>query len=289
MKTSLLTLLVCLLATSASFSAELVGSVSDARKKAKETKADYVVLAYGGDWDKFGKMFKERLWANPELLSQLTPSTLATEMTWPENPTKEEQEKRKELIKDFGENPRSLPAIFFFDQEGFCYASLTGAQMSKKPAELAKQLKDTQKLREKRDAMLSQASTLSGAEKAKILGLSGEIPGLNRQKNLVDELKKCDPDDKSGYQKRFTFDPWKYHKLLEGPLEDGAKELDAMVADPAYTAEQKQIILGIKSTLQRKNKADKAQIKATFEKMKALDPNSVFGKSADKAIQEYAK
>lgn len=289
MKTLSLSLFAALLLSSPLFAVETAPTVTDAMAKAKEIKSDYLVFVYGGDWDGFGKSYKERVWAKPETLSLAQPNTIVTEYTYPEHPTEAEKEARKQLQKDFGQGTSSVPSLYFFDKNQFCYATLHGDKMDKNPLLLAKRIKEAQDLRNKRDEYLAQAEKLSGVEKAKLLGTAYDIQGLNRPKEAVDELKKCDPDDASGYQKRFTFDPWKYHSVFEKPLAEGLKELDAVVADPAYTAEQKQTILGIKSTYLRRNKADKNQIREVFVKMKSLDPNSVFGKAAEKGLELYAK
>lgn len=289
MKNLSLSLLAALLLSSPLIAVETAPTVSEAKVKAKEIKSDYLVFVYGGDWDRFGKSYKERVWAKPETLSLAQPNTIVTEYTYPEHPTEQEKEARKQLQKDFGQGTASLPSLYFFDKNQFCYATLHGDKMDKNPLLLAKRIQKTQNLRKKRDEYLTQAEKLSGLEKAKLIGAAYDIEELNRPQEVVNELKKCDPEDASGYQKRFTFDPWKYHSVFEKPLAEGLKELDAVVADPAYTAEQKQAILGIKSTYLRRNKADKNEIREVFIKMKALDPKSIFGKAAEKGIELYAK
>ncbi len=264
-------------------------TVVKAKEQAKSSKADYVVLAVGGEWDKFSTRFKKSVWSQPESIAGLAPDTLVTEIVLPQNPSKEEAEAMQTQNKALNSHPQCLPSVMIFDQTGFCYAVFGGDTLAKSPPALSRQMQAAQKLREKRDQMIAKAETLNGVAKATLLGKAGEIEGLNRPDSLLKAIKDCDPEDESGYQKRFTFQPWPLHQYIKENAEEGLKVMDKMLSDPAYTTEQKQMILAVRGTVLRNNKGSKEDIRANFKKMKDLDPKSMLGKAAANAMEIYGK
>lgn len=272
------------------WSALPAASVTEAKAKAKETDADYVVLAYGKDWDKVGTRFKKTVWDKPGTFEKLESKTLVTGIEILENPTKEEEEKQKSEQKAFGQGVKSLPQIYLFDKTGFCYASFYGEELPRSMEKLSAKLQASQSLRKKRDALVARSEKASsGKEKARLLGQAGEIKGISRPKSLVDQIKKVDPKDESGYQKRFSFNIFDYHKYLKEPKEEALKAFTEVVNSPAYTPEQKQLVLGLQSTYLRKNKGTEKELQDTFRKMRSLDPNSLMGKAAVNAMKAYGK
>lgn len=290
MKTSSLFLFALILTFSPIHSAEQVPAFPDAKQKAKETGTDFIVCAYGKSWDTVGQKFKKQTWDIPATFTLLEPKTLITTIDVLDSPTKEEEENQKKINNGFNESLRSLPQVFLFDSAGHCYATLYGDELPKTSGTLAKELQKLQNLRKKRDAYIEQSKKAPSAkEKGRLLGLAGDIPGLSRPKSLLEELKKADPKDESGYQKRFTFNIYDYHKYLKEPKETALKAFNEVVSSPAYSAQQKQLVLGLQSTYLRKNKASQKEIEDTLKKMRNLAPDSLQGKAAVNAAKAYIK
>lgn len=290
MRTHLIFPLIFFLLSFAAYSAETAPSFAEARKKASETKSDFIICAYGEDWDTVGMRFKKQVWDVPSTFSLIDAGTVISTVNILDSPSKEEAEKQKEKNKGFGEGLKSLPQIYLFDSSGHCYATLYGNELPKTSDKLAKELQELQSERKKRDSYIEQSGKASSAkEKARLLGMAGEIPGLNRPKFILDEIKKIDAKDESGYIKRFTFNIFSYQKYLKEPKDTALKAFDEVLSSPAYTAYQKQQILGLQSTYLRRNKGSQEEIKNTLKKMRDLDPNSLQGKAAVNAAKTYVK
>lgn len=292
MKTSLLaiTLLATPLLLPSAYAVEKADTVAEAKQKARETNEDYIVLAYGKDWEYLSTEYKKRVWDNPVSFEKLDGKTLVCSVTFAENPTQEEAQQENERNKEFGQGVTCFPQVYLFDKTGFCYATLYGSQLPKRADQLALKLESLQKARKKRDALIARSAEAgNGKEKAKLLGQAGEIPSLHRPGNILEELKKADPEDESGYQKRFTFNAYEFHKYFNVPKDEAMKAFKEAIASPAYTPEQKQMILGVQSTVLRRNNGTNKELRDTFQKMYSLAPNSPMGKAAKNAMKAYVK
>lgn len=288
MKTLLLTITLLITCLLPSEGIEIIPTFNDARKKAAASNADFIVCAYGDGWEKLSSQFKEKVWDNEKSFSSLESQTILTTIRILENPTKEQEEDLKKIQGDFKESIHSLPQIYLFDKTGFCYAKLRGTEVSKNPSKLVSEIKELQNKRKKRDDLIARSSqAASKKDKGRFLGQAYEIPDLNRPKSVLAELKKVDPEDESGYQKRFSFNIYDYHKYLDEPKEKAMQAFKDALNSSAYTNQQKQSILGVQSTYQRKHNAPQSELGETFRKMNALDPHSINGKAATNAAKSY--
>ncbi len=283
----------CLLAVGVSLlqAAVQVDSPVEARHKAMADKVDCLVLVYGKDWDRVGAAFRERIWNQASVQKVMGEKTLSAVLEVPQNLSQEEGDKfEKDVRKKVGANVRSMPGIAFFDGKGFCYATLSGSDLPKDSAGLATKIRQTMELRSKRDALLEEASRKEGAEQARLLCSAGEVRGINRDPEILKELKKCDPEDKSGYLGRYTFNVFDLQPKLKGvSKEDGLKILDEALKTPRLTAEQKQKIYGLRGSFLRWQKASAAEQKENYKLMHDLAPNSLYGKAAINASKAFAK
>lgn len=270
---------------------ERLDSITTIKEKAKAQKTDYAIYAYGGDWDHMGTEMKKTLWDQDEIFARASKNILAGVVIVPEGLDKEQRKAHNEKYKDFKEGITSLPCLYLLDQNGFCYFKAFGSAIPKTTEQLASLIRQKQDLRQQRDALIDQAQKAQGIAKAECFGKAAAIGGINHPKSYVDEIKKNDPKDTTGYVRRFNFSAWNLQNKvnIKQPTEDSLKLIDEMVKDKAYTPQQKQEMLGLKSTIQRKLKKNKSEIKATFEQMKALDPSSVWGKSVPYAIKAYCE
>lgn len=290
----LITLLTGLMLVVTADAAIKAVSVAEAQEQAKKTNSDYVVFVYGKGWDHLSTQYKARVWDQPETQAQLEPNTLVCEIYLAENPTEEEQNAQKERNKGFGETVRSYPSVFMFGKDGSCYAALGGKDnLPNNSNAVARKMAQLQRLARKRDAIMAQAGKAEGVQKAKLIGTAYDLPNLrHNNKEMLKEIKKADPDDKSGYVRRLSFSAWDLHQYLDKEKfskEEALKVMDEMLKDPAYTTVQKQEILGVRGTLLRRNKTEKSELSRNYLMMKKLDPNSMYGKAADQAIEHYAK
>lgn len=260
---------------------------AEAKTKAQAAKADFIVMAYGGDWDRLGKSYLARCWKPSVKL--ISASTYLSIAVYPQNPDKKLQEQIDRQQKGVNINVSSLPSVHLFDASGFCYATLSGDQLPRTPQALADAIANLQSLRQKRDALIGQSASKQGVEKAKLLGRAAEIPGIARNQSIIKDIEKCDSTDKSGYVKRLTFSIWPLHDCLKKPKDEALAQLDKELQTPSLTAEQKQKIYALRGTVLRRNKATAEELKQNYDKMRALAPHSMLGKAAVNAARVYAK
>lgn len=263
----------------------------EARQKATRDHVDCLVLVYGKDWDRIGAVFRQKVWNQDSVQQAMGNKTVSSVLEVPQNLSKEENDIfEKDVRKKVGANVRSMPGIAFFDAKGFCYASLSGSDLPRESMRLAEKIRQTMELRAKRDALLAEASRKEGQEKARLLCMAGEIRGINRDPEILKELKKCDPEDKSGYVGRYTFNVFDLQpKLKDVSKEEGLKILDEALRIPRLTAEQKQKIYGLRGSFLRWQKASAAEQKENYKRMRDLDPNSFYGKAAVNASKAFAQ
>lgn len=287
MNISSLSIVLALACSAGLHAATVADSVEDAKKRAKESRSDCIVMVYGGDWDRVGKAFHDKCWK--AVVPQIDPKAFVSTRLLPQVSSKEAEQEDNQKAKAFGADVPSVPSVFLFDADGFCYASLSGDLLPSTPTPLLTRIAQLQRLRASRDELIQKSQSLKGPEKAKMLGRAGEINGLNRPPDLLKEIQKCDPEDKAGYAQRYTFEIWKLHENLDKPKEEAIAALDAALKSPALTAQQKQKIYGLRGTILRKNKASDSELKENYGKMRALDPQSIEGKAALQAQKAYTK
>lgn len=261
-------------------------SVEQAKERASKSKKDYLVLNYG-EWDGYSSDIYKNCWKPTKHLDKaLESSTILTEAVFGDDLTDAQKKAQERRNKGLNKTPPSLPSVFFFDQDGFHYATLTGSAVPAEETQFALAVGEIQKKRIKRDEIIKEAMLKKGLERAKLLGTAGDIEGIKVSPKLLDLVKAADPGDQSGYIRRLTFDIFNLHRLLKEPEDKAHKELDRMIADEGYSIEQRQAMLGLKNFIYRKNPAKNEKlIIATYEKMYKLGPDTIMGRSGKKGLQ----
>ena len=288
-----LILATCLCITSISllYAAVPVESPVQAREQAKKDGVDCIILVHGQGWDRLGERFRKQIWDDSQVQNAMGSKTVSSVLQVPQNLSKEENDNfEKNVRKKVGANVRSMPGIVFFDAKGICYASISGNDLPANSNAVASRIRQIIKLRKKRDDLMEKAARAKGTDKAKFLCLAGEIRGINRHPDLVKEIKKCDPEDKTGYVRRLTFNIYDVQgKIKNLSKEEGLKIIDQELKTPRLTNEQKQKIYGLRGTFLRRNKATPAELKENYKLMHNLDPDSLLGKAAIKAAEAFAQ
>ena len=117
------------------------------------------------------------------------------------------------------------------------------------------------------------------------------IGHLNRKENfkyIFDELKKCDPEDQQGWQRRFFFNGNHHAGKVRGfageeQWTEGATYIDELLQDQRndkLTTEQLQQLHLLRFMLYRKREGFEKPCLAALEKTYQLDPDSHWGAAA---------
>ena len=277
-------------------------------------KDGYLVFAYAEGWDKFSKALCMKLMKEPAILRAAGDSVLML-MPVRECPTKEQSEQLKAHMGKLGvKEAESYPAILMFGPGGRHYATLCGPDVIRStPDELAAKISKRLSALRSQNKLLDEARAAKGVEKARLLGAAARVEGISFPEDTLKQLKAADPKDESGYVRSMEFKPWNYTEaLLKKTLDEDTlrklkgqpdeasqknrlememilKELDAKIADPAYTNAQKQVFCANAiGTLHRKGDVtDAAKIKEYAKRMEELDPSSTLGKSASHVVKAW--
>lgn len=253
-------------------------------EKAKSGKKDIVLFFYGPDWDARGTALCDGAWKQ----SHLSLSNLATAAIpiFDLNDT-EAKKKLTEQNKPFKFKIWNYPAVAYCDFRGDVILVREGLPATTTPDNFKQFAQLAKKLREKRDALFKQAEGAKDLEKARLLGqaltaLSMDV--ANTYKDTINQIRKLDPDNKTGYADIFNFshsgivEPIAKDKPKAGSDEFKKQEerLNTLLKNPVRPNTQKQAILGAKYALYHYAELyDKAD--AALRELIRLDPKSHYG------------
>ncbi|MEY4242650.1 MAG: hypothetical protein RLZZ245_235 [Verrucomicrobiota bacterium] len=270
-----------------------VTDFTTALDRAKSSKSPIAVFIRGSDWNRPGEI-AAKTWNDPRFLSGLGSGILLVDLDRKENPNDAEKELLK-LNEKGNPQVRSIPAIALYDSEGRLIGLYSGSdEIAREGGIFAATKKLLQILRE-RDEFWRSAKGSSGVMKAGRLGqgLDRMDMGLGPKgiyQPIFDEMKKADPDDKSGYLGKYTFSA---ESLLDITL-DGAKKGEfagleekfaKLDANPRLSARQRQLVEAARFALYQNWPDRKSLMKPTLEKMRDIDPKSQLGQAAENYLE----
>lgn len=255
----------------------------------------FVLVAYPDGWDARGQQTAKR-WLSSEALLEAAGETAIIPVPVPQITTDETRARYKEILGKL-ELPKAgvYPALLFLTEDGHHYATIAEPGMRRmKSGALAPLVEQKLDAGRRQRTLLNQTKVLKpGPEKARLLGEAASISGVNHPKGLVEELRRCDPEDTLGYIRRFTFNPWAFASstVKDWTFEESESKILAMLEDSAYTVEQKQKLhatyIGL---LRRKGGPGSMQRMAELiEKMRAMNPDDLLAKSAPIAYRQWIK
>jgi len=264
-----------------------------ALEKAKTGKSDIVVFVHGSDWNRPGEA-AAKIWNDPRFLSFVGSGVLLVDLDRKENQTDAE---KAAIRKNEAGNPpvRSLPAIALYDAEGRLVGSVSGTDEMQAAGGLLAATKKLLATRRERDESWERAEGASAIMKAGRLG-----QGLDRMniglgpkgiyKPVLEEIRKADPLDKSGYVGKYSFSG---EALVDLALKSAeAKTFTAAEsefakwdASPRLSTNQRQQLQAAKFALYQRWPEKKAEVKPVLEKMRDIDPKSDLGQAAANYIE----
>lgn len=193
-------------------------------------------------------------------------------------------------------SPWNLPAIMVIDPEGRVFALAEGLR-SKNAAATLKKIPSLLDARKKRDALWKKASSAKDAERANLLGAGLDVMPASRaysRKDIIDEMRKADPQDTTGYIFKYTLDGNQFHQHSVDALIKAKKtgELFALVEkqlkNPHLTIQQKQLLLTgrYQAMIQEKRYPEALDVLRSIIK---LSPTSDLAIGAKEFINYYTK
>lgn len=286
--------LLLLLGSALLAAAAPVADFATALEQAKSRKAPIAVFIHGSDWNKAGEVYA-KAWNDPRLAEAAGADTLLVAIDRKENPTQAETTAAKR--NDACQPPaRSLPAVALYDSGGRLVAVRSGIEEIRAAGGLPGTVKSMLAALRQRDSLWQRAAGTSGPQKATLLGggLDAMDQGLgpkNLYQPVLDEMKKADPADQSGYIGKYTFSSWK----LLGMVMDKAKqneqaaaerELAAWARNTRLNARQRQELHAARFALYQRWPEKKSQTRDALEDMRKADPKSDLGLAAASYLKQ---
>lgn len=293
MITAMRTIILHALTATAAFSAP-IADFTTALEQAKSTKAPIAVFLHGSDWNKTGETML-KAWNDPRFTDVAGKDLVMVSIDRKENPG--EAEKAAAKRNEACQPPyRSLPAVALYDDEGRLVATRSGAAEIKESGGLPATVKSMRAVLTDRDNLWKRAAGSSGVQRASLYGagLDRMNQGLgpkNIYQPVLDEIRKADPNDQSGYVGKYTFNR---DAMLGMVMDKAAKneqaaaeqELDKWLKNTRLSPRQIQELHATRFALYQRWPEKKAQARRALEDMRKADPKSDLGLAAASYLKQ---
>lgn len=261
-------------------------------------KDGYIIVAYPDGWDKRGEKTAKRWLASEKVLKAAGDAVLiplpVTQLMGDAEKAKQESILGKLQLPPPRMGPHTYPALYMMDKDGVWIALVHGAEMRKlSPSKMADRLAQVLQNASERKRLLEEAGKASGVAKARLLGKASELSDLRPIPDYLKQLEDADPKDETGYVRRAKYNPWGFAAEMDKSKDRAAyiEKLDAMLADDAYTNEQKQKMCATYIGALRRvgGPANLARIREIAEKMRAYAPGTAEARTVDVVVREWVR
>jgi hypothetical protein len=263
--------------------------------KTRVTDDGYVVVTYAEGWDKYSKKTARQLMEHTAIKKALGKNTMLLTLGVPDVSTKKDHEENKARFGHLDLSfPNSYPAFIFYNKDGHRLADVcVSFEERKHPKKLARRISEVLDAAARQRQLLAQAETAGGVEKARLLGQAAAVPGLRHPANVARRIREADPDDRSRMHEFVTLNlP---HRAIDTASTENwqatLSEIKEMMSIPLLTTEHKQQLCCIMIGLLRRHGGPQhlPALKETISQLRELDPDSIWGKSADDAARLWVK
>jgi hypothetical protein len=288
---------ILLASFSSAVAAERVGDFKAALERAKTGGQDIAVLFHGSDWCLAGKKYADH-WLADAFPKAAGDDLLVMDIDRKENPGAADEALAK-INEACPVTPRSLPAIALFDREGRLVALREGSPELDPLGKPEQAIQRAVEVRKKRDELWKRAEGQRGPQKAGMLAGGLDLLGLGTgpkeaYKPVVEEMRKADPEDRSGVVARYTFPGRKLldmavSKGKDGKFAEADEEIGGWLKKPRLTKAQQQEALAARFALYQRWPEKKSDLPALLKEISRLDPKSDLGVAADSYLPLLSK
>ena len=264
-------------------------SFSEGRALSQEHDEVMLVLVHGSDWHPFGERLFEGVWTDAGF-AQATGVVLSDVdvLQDAKEDVRAANDERNEGWKKKGSGLITYPAVLAYAPDGTAIGARQGRDLPKDLdaarltlLELAACCRTWEDLGREIAAARDVKDT---ARELNLLIARDRLP-LQREANLLDEVKRLDPQDLAGHHARLSFPYW--NKLVReataeakaGKGAEAEKRLFGMLANEAYTDEQRGVIHLALGSAYRRWDGHGEQAAASFESAWRAAPESVCGRA----------
>lgn len=243
------------------------------------------VFVHADGWDKLSKKTVDLMMKDDEVTRELKDDVVMT-LALPNLGGKPLDEMLKSRFGNLRvPTPDSIPGVNVYTKEGRVLASLRiPFKERKKPAVLARRIKELKKAHARQNKLMAQAEQATGPEKARLLGEAAFVQGISRPDNVQKMIQQADPEDKSGMVKAVSVNLPHYAIGTAGTKdwEKSLAEVRELQKNPCFNKEQQQQLCCIAIGLLRRHGGmqRKAELKEMIARLREIDPDSILGHSA---------
>jgi|GEM_PF-2680953 tetratricopeptide (TPR) repeat protein len=261
----------------------------DASAQAKTKNIPFAVYIHGSSWHRASQIFGKKIWQAAEFHKSLKQPVILSNIHIKQHLNKETAKKESASYKGWNEKTvRSYPAVQIYGPDGHLLKTYLGSELRilTNPAALASHIDHITALSNKRTSFLTQIAAARAkndtAKEIKLLTQLIEQP-LNNEPKIIDQLKKADPNDTSGWQARLSFRNWEFVRQITGLIngkksDEALTKINAMLESKQHTPDQLCLILGAKgNTLVALGKLPEAW--NAFQQAYEINPNSADSKA----------
>ena len=166
-----------------------------------------IVFCYGPDWNQRSLRMVKSFWQRKEV-EEASGNAILVAAPYYQHPTEEEASESQSITSGMPAPPFGVcPTVMMFDKSGTCYANLPGKDyLGDENGDVGiKNIAEKLAALHKQQELLAQAESMSGPEKAKILGQVADLP-IKKPQGIVEMIKEADPGDSTGQVRRNTHD-----------------------------------------------------------------------------------
>ena len=264
-----------------------------ALESAKKGGFDIAVLFHGSDWCHAGQSAFNR-WQTDELSRAAGDKALLLAIDIKEHPSEAEKE-AAERNKACRPPIHTYPAIAWYDANGRLVGVREGAVGPESDWDPVAVVAELRKIRETRDALWKRARGAAGIRRTELLGqgLDAMDMGLGPKrlyKPVFEEMKKNDPEDKSGYLGKYSFPGQKLTSMVrakakEKKFKEAERELTKWDANKRLTKRQRQELQAARFALYQQWPENRGKRRAALEAMRDVDPESPYGRAAARYLE----
>ncbi len=273
-------------------------SFAEGRARSAEKDEVLFVLVHGSDWQPFGERLFKDVWRDASFADSA--EVILADVDILQDPKDEVRAANDERNKGWNKKEsglRTYPAVIAYAPDGVRIGVRQGRDLPKEldAAHLAL-LEFAACCRMWSDLGRDLAAAREVNDTARELDLliaRDRLP-LHRSAKLVDEVKRLDPEDKTGHLARLTFPYWNTlvsqatGEAKAGKGAEAEERLLGMLANEAYTDEQRAVIHLALGSAYRRWEGHSVQAGASFEAAWRADPGSICGRAGMRLfLQSY--
>lgn len=267
-------------------------------KEARYSLTDdgYALFIYGSDWDKRGKELCNTLYRHPRI-AEAAGDAVMLMVPLPESMDEAEKATLKKKMGTLElpdiHSKHSFPAVVLYDKAGRLYTTICGpAMIYPDPERIGLMISRRRAAMRQQMELMKEADKLTGEERARTIFRACRLPNIAAPNRAQDLIREADPEDKTGCLSALNF----YNTTIGDKadsmtLEEILAAQDQSIANSLLTDQQRQNACAYAiGTVRRRCGANGANLIRQYAlRMKAIDPESVLGRSADVVMRDWAQ